>query len=139
MKVVLRPRPNGRFFVKVMGPNGAHELLAAVDTASEICLIHRADAVELGYNASYIPNVPNAAMKTKVVTPWYALKVPFVTLTRVEVGDLAVEGVLTAAQDISEEMGLGFVLGRNFMQGLRLSYDFPNGEMVLEKTEEASP
>jgi hypothetical protein len=129
--VAFRLRPDGTYFVRIHGPNGVRELRAVFDTASELCLIQRSDAIELGYNAFYIPEVAN--LKTKLLTPHYLVKVPFITISKIEVGKLVVENVLTAAQDLSNELGVDFVMGRSLLGNYKLVYDFPRG--IVELTE----
>jgi hypothetical protein len=85
--------------------------------------MQRSDAIELGYNAFYIPEAPN--LKTTVLTPHYLVKAPFIKIDKLEVGQLVVENVLTAAQDLTQNLGVDFVIGRSLLGSLKLTYDFP--------------
>ncbi len=134
MGLVLRLRPDGTFFVRIHGPKGVRELRAVIDTASELCLIQRSDATDLGYNAFYIPEAPN--VNTKIITPHYLIKVPFITIDKIEVGKFVVKNVLTAAQDLTENLGVDFVIGQSLLGSYKLVYDFPRR---IVKLAEGSP
>lgn len=93
--------------------------------------MQRSDAIELGYNAFYTPDAPN--LNTKAITPHYLIKVPFITIDKIEVGKLVVENVLTATQDLTQNLGVDFVIGRSLLGSYKLVYDFPR--RIVELTE----
>lgn len=138
--LILSLCPDKRFFVRIYGRSGVHELRAVIDTASTLCLIQRKDALELGYHAYYAPSIANFGAGTKVLTPNYAINLPTVTLSKIEVGNIVLANVLTAAQDMLEDLGVDFVLGQNFLRNFEACFDFASEKVVLtSKSEGALP
>jgi predicted aspartyl protease len=138
--VILPLNPAKPFFVRVHGKYGVHELRAVIDTASTYCLMRRKDAIELGYHAYYDPGVANYGQGLVALTPNYIIKLPIVTLTKLEVGGIVLENVMAATQDMTEDLGVDVVLGQNFLEGLEACFDFAGHRVTLRRREgEDSP
>jgi predicted aspartyl protease len=132
-KLALSLAEVSRFFVRIHGRLGVHELRAVIDTASPLCIINKRDLIELGYHAFYGPNIANVGEGTKVLTPYYMIKAPTVKVSKIQVGGIEVSDVAAIGQDLTEDLGVDVVLGGSFMKHLKVTFDYPAGEVVLEE------
>ncbi len=136
MGLILPLRRGKPFFVRVHGRYGIHELRAVIDTASELCLIQKKDALELGYSPFYSTGWANAGPGTTGVTPFNIIEMPTLTLDKVEVGSVVSENVPAAACDFIEDLGVDLILGQSFLKGYEACFDFAKERVVLTKKSE---
>jgi predicted aspartyl protease len=121
------------FFVRIYGRYGVHELRAVIDTASELCLMQKKDALELGYHPFYSTGWANAGTGTNALTPYNVIEMPTFTLDKVEIGRMVWENVPTSAIDFIENLGVDVILGRSFLKGFEARFDFTKGTVALER------
>ncbi len=133
MTTTLSLRTDRPFFVRIYGRYGVHELRAVIDTASELCLMQKKDAIELGYHPFYLKGLANSGTGTNALTPYNVIEMPTFNLDRVEVGGMIWKNLPTSAIDFIENLGVDVLLGRSFLKGLEARFDFSKENVVLTR------
>lgn len=121
------------FFVKVKGVRGDRELRAVLSTGATMCMIRRADAMELGYPAQYEPWMPFMGEGGPAVTSGYVVDAPIVTLEEVSMSNISRKAVRAMAFELPEQGGVDFIVGSNFLKGLKVTLDFKSQIMLIEE------
>ncbi len=120
------------FFVRIKGPGGVRELRAILDTGSSCCTIPIVDARELGYDAFYDP-LANKGEGSLALTQGGILDVQPLTLQEISVAEISAVNVEALAYQLPRLSGADMILGISFLQHFKLTLDFKNGEVRLEK------
>ncbi|MBI2183403.1 MAG: retropepsin-like domain-containing protein [Thaumarchaeota archaeon] len=132
MKLSLSDPPT--FFVKVKGPQGFKELRAVLATGATLCLIRRSDAQELGYPALYQPWMPVEAEGSPAVTNGFIIDAPLITLEEVSLGTISRKKLRAMAFELPEQGGVDFIVGTNFLEGMKVTFDDKQKTLLIEPT-----
>ena len=132
MRVELPLKMPVTAFVQVVGFNNkVREFQAILDTGSTHSVISLKEALDLGYDAYYPPDVGEVG--TRVVMPRGILECKMITLKEVRLGELKVLGLEAVAIGLPEQSGVIMLLGTNFLKSFKTTIDYGRGTLTIEE------
>ncbi|MFC1847066.1 retroviral-like aspartic protease family protein [Chloroflexota bacterium] len=119
------------FFVRIKGAKGTRELRAILDTGSQYCVVPMIDAIQLGYDAYFVPG-DEPGEGTMVATQGCIIESREIVLKEISVGDLVAKDVKAFCHELPRPSGLEVVLGLSFLKHFKTTIDYKKGVLTLE-------
>jgi predicted aspartyl protease len=121
--------------VRLTGKSGAvREFKALIDPGAEYCVIPKVDAYQLGYPEAANDDPVTPADNTLTFSSFDGYgKVALIEMAQVEIGSMTFRKVDFVAFDVPQVTGFDVVLGRSFLQFMKLELDYPSGQMRMEQ------
>ena len=118
-------------FVRIKGNKGTRELRAILDTGSQFCVVPMVDAIQLGYDAYFVPG-DEPGEGTIVATQGCIIESREIVLEEISVGDLVAKDVQAFCHELPRISGLEVVLGLSFLKNFKTTIDYKKGVLTLE-------
>ena len=125
-------------FARLKGKNGrVREYRSVLNPASDYSFLPKVDAFALGYTeAAYTEFVTRPANLVSIATGNGISEGPLIQIVEASVGPIVVRGVDFIAFDLSQQTTCDVVLGKSFLQSLKMSIDYPNRKVTLQNERE---
>ncbi len=122
-------------FVRLKGKNGyIIEYRAVLNPVSDYSVLPKVDAYKLGYTeAGYTEFLTRPPNLVSFATGNGLFEGPLIKILEASVGPISLQRVDFIAFDMNQQTGCDVVLGKSFLQSLRLSIDYRNKKFSLEK------
>ena len=123
MELSISPGSPVRFPIRLYGTVGVREVMALLDTGASVLTISPEAAAALGYDLGRAPTV-------RVVTASGAADAPRILLSRVQLGEFAIESVPAICLDVSG-VGASCLLGLSALARLNVFLDNKSGTLTI--------